>query len=181
MNIIGSTYLKGLHLSQKALLILIAVLFSVPAANALNYTVTAAIEIVNPIRMSEVQPLNFASIEQPQSQVVVHVTTNGGVGNNTTADMAGSPSAGIFTITGSDTQSISIMAKDASTVNGMAFTAVTGLYDDASDQDLIAGASSLAAPGSAGRQLALGAELTIQPNIAIGQYAPELQLEISYE
>ncbi len=169
-------------LCLSSFMVLVMASLSPTASYAFSFSPSASITIVSAVGVSEQQGLNFATINKPETSVVVEVTPDGALGSNTTASMAGgsSPTAGVYTISGSATQTISITASNVGNVEGISFNAISGKYNNGSTVNLVSGVSGLVPPG-AGKALALGGTLTIQPTIGTGTFAPQIALNINYE
>lgn len=152
-------------------------------AQGANLTTSASIQIRGALALTEAASLNFGTIEQPSSDVVVHVTTSNTVGSNNTAtfvDQSGIR-AGEITVTGSEISNVSIQAQDVGNVPGLSFTSITGNYGGAGDVNLVTGTNNQTPPGAEGTSLALGAELQVASSVTEGNYSPQIAIEVNYD
>jgi len=163
---------------------------SVAQAND-NFDKTADIEILRALTIREDEPLNFGVIDLPGANgVKVQIDTNGNIltpSNPATHIDTTNLSEGEYTISGSDSSSISITARDLATYSDISFDSMHASYGNGTATDLMdgTGLTNLAAPTSSGpnlgTKLKIGAVLNVAANTPEASYAPAFQLNIDYQ
>ncbi len=153
-------------------------------AKADDFNFTAAIDILEALKVVETQKMDFGVIERPNSPVTVIVTRGGAVDGATTAAHIDTSTVqqGKYKVSGSSLKTIAIQASDGGSVPGLGFASLDGSYNGESNGELIgAGLSGLSAPTQAGKDLDIGGSLTVDPSVEEGTYAPDFNLTVNYE
>ena len=117
--------------------ILLATVFGVASvaalsANAYVFSKNATVKIVTPLTLSTTTDLNFATVEKPASgtQTVV-VDTAGATTGSTATIVGGTPTAGVYAVTGDATNQISIAVAAGTAVAGLTLASFTMNYNNA--------------------------------------------------
>lgn len=152
------------------------------SANALNLSTSGDIKVRDALAVAETQKLNFGTIATPSSTVNVHITKAGVVGGSNSATHIDTSAIqeGVYTISGSALDTISIQAADNGNVAGMEFTTIAGDYSGTVDGDILAGINTQTPPG-AGKDLTIGAILQVAGTVTEGDYAPGFTLTVNYD
>lgn len=155
-------------------------------AHALTDTFTATIDVLDALAMSQSTQMNFGKIGTPGSSgVVVHLTSGGAEGGSTTATIVDATdfAAGVYKITGSANNTISISGANVGGEAGFTFTELLCSYDGGGETNIIAAPKTTqAAAGSGGKNLTCGAKLAVANTVTEGNdYAPDLSITVDYE
>jgi hypothetical protein len=151
---------------------------AVSAANATVFNRSASVKIVTPLSLTSTSDLNFATIAKPASgSVDVTVSPTGTVTDSTNAIVAGTPTAGVYSLIGDATNQVSIaVAADAgSAVSGLTLGTFTLDYNSASYTS-----GFTTAPG-AGKPLKIGATLNVDSTVATGTLTPGYNITVTYQ
>ena len=149
-------------------------------AVAAIFSQTATIEILDALSVSEATQMNFGIIETPSANVDVVITTAGATtGTTATFIDASAVAAGVYTITGTDTNTLNITASNVGSVTNLNFTDIVGNLASGGDVDLdTTGMTNVSFTTS--DQIVIGATLAVTNGIAAGTYAPDFNLDVSY-
>jgi hypothetical protein len=163
-------------------LTLLSIFLMYEPAQAKSLSTSADIKIRNTLTITEVQKLNFGTIEKPTTNVAVQITNAGISGAGTTATLVNTTTIkeGRYTIAGSSLNTINISATNNGNITGLTFTAITADYGTATGLNLLTGAANQAAPAATGTLLKIGGTLTVASTVTEGDYAPGFTITANY-
>jgi hypothetical protein len=160
--------------------ILLATVFGVVSvaafsgANAIVFNKTATVKIVTPLSLSTTTDLNFATIERPATSSNLVVAPDGTTSGTATV-ITGTPTAGVYTVTGDAINQISIAVAAGAAVTGLTLGSFTMNYNNAAYTS-----GFTTAPG-ASTPLKIGATLGIDNTVASGTLTPGYNITILYQ
>lgn len=150
---------------------------------AKNFSLDSNIVILKSLDLVELEKMNFGTIEVPTQDIIVHIKTDGKIGDKNTASYLdqSSISAGKYKIFGSNNSAINISARNGGRVPNMSFKKIDAIYQNQSGELIDEGLSNLDAPTTQGSELTIGGSLEVKSGVVEGSYSPDFILEISYE
>ncbi len=161
-----------------------AAVLGMGVAKADDFNFTAAIDILEALKVVETQKMDFGVIERPANAATVSIdktACSGSTDANTVHIDTSTVACGIYKITGSSLKTISVDIADGDSVDGLNFTVIEGKYDGSDDVSMASGGAGLSAPTQAGKDLQLGGTLSVDPSVEEGTYAPDFNLTVNYE
>ena len=159
-----------------------SIAFGASQSDAASLTASGDIEIREALAISETTGINFGQVETVASGIGEITVDKTGSLSATGTNILDSTSAsqGVFSITGSATETIDIDIDDGGNVSGMSFTDITGDYGSTTDGDFLTGVTAQDAPGTSGTDLTIGATLQVNDTVAEGTYTPEIVINVNY-
>lgn len=139
----------------------------------------ALVKIIEALNLSVTTDLNFGAVQRPASgSVTVTVGSDGTVGGSATRfDALITQTAGVYNLTGDDTNGVLINITALANSTGMTLTAFDQKYNGAS----FTNGDPLAAPGTAGKPLLIGATLNIPSTVTTGSHSLGYDINVEYQ
>lgn len=151
------------------------------ASNSLaDISSSGDIAVMDPLKIEELDTLNFGTIEKPTERVWVGVKRNGN--SEGTANLLDTSEVknGLVKISGSNTETINMQATDLETYPDLSFRRIRGEYGD-SIIKLKQGKSNITPPTTSGTEMLIFARLWVENTITTGDYEPAFSIEVLYD
>ena len=165
-------------------LFLLLTAFSLEAV-ALKMTGFAKVEIVDPSvggggfdRLVANNDMNFGKILKPESGSVTAVVSDTGNLSGTAQYIDASGAPGTVDISGDSNETVSLVIRDTSVISGMSLDNFTGSFGG----QVMVGNSLTGATLTGGIDiLNIGASLTVDSTVSIGEHSPSYDVEVNYD
>lgn len=150
------------------------------SANAAELERFAEVSLVAPITIVANDDLNFGKAELPSAGVdeTIIVSPEGAVSGTATITSAAEVTAGSYTVSGDDTETIQITVSGTADDAGLLISDFVLSYGGVTVDN---GSSGITAPGSGGTALNIGGTLNIPSDIESGVFTPAYTIEVEYQ
>lgn len=169
---------------------LIASLMGLGLARADDFNFTAALEILDGLKVTEIQQAYWGLIDSPDVVSLLRINHRGGINVNASTVQvldAGGSKLGRYLIQGSAFKTISVAIENGGSDPDLRFLypslkyndyeAVKYNFDEVDGMQL----TNLSPPGPEGKELGVFGTVEIQPGISEGRHEPDFNLTVQYE